>query len=98
MKKLLIALLIGLFSTSVFAEIIATLPNRANGFIYFTDTHCSGRGAYWKILYSVSDSGGASYGCWFYESGMVHVRWDSGNTSVFDAMALTIIKGNKGSI
>lgn len=96
MKKLLLALLL-CTSTLAQADIVAWLKNRAGGYIYFTDTHCSGKGAYWKILYATTDSGKSIFGCWFYADGMVHVEWNNGNTSAFNANDLTF-NTNKGSM
>ena len=95
MKKLLLILLL-CTSSLVHADILAWLKNRAGGYIYFTDTQCSGKGEYWKIVYGTTQSGGSTFGCWFYADGMVHVQWNSGNTSAFNASDLTF-NSNKGS-
>ena len=94
MKKLLIILM--LFSPLAQADILAWLKNQAGGYIYFTDTQCSRKGEYWKVVYGTNKSGGSTFGCWFYSDGMVHVQWDTGNTSAFNAADLTF-NSNKGS-
>ena len=52
MKKLLASLLLCL-SVHANAEVLATMPNNANGLMYFTDTHCPNKGDYWKIVFLV---------------------------------------------
>ena len=94
MKKLIIALLI-CFSSVAHADILAWLKNRAGGYMYFTDTQCSDKGAYWKIVYSTNDSGGSTFGCWFYSDGMVHVEWNNGGTSAFNVNDLTLNRNKK---
>jgi hypothetical protein len=94
MKKLLISLLfICNFAT---AGILATLNNQAGGVMYFTDAQCSQMGKSWRVVYSTYNGGQSSFGCWFYMDGMVHVQWNNGNTSAFEAKNLTI-NTNKGS-
>ena len=89
MKKLLLSLL--LVAGIANAEILATLQNRAGGIMYFTDTKCPTQSnPYWKIIYSTLSGGGTVWGCWLYDSGMVHVRWENGNTSAFDSRELTL--------
>lgn len=95
MKKLLLALLFCV--SSVHAEVVATLPNKAGDYMYFTNTRCDDNKPYWKIVYSVMSGGTSIFGCWFYDSNMVHVRWNSGGTSAFSVNDLTI-KAPKGSI
>jgi hypothetical protein len=93
MKKLLLSLLF--INSLVQAEILATAPNRANGLMYFTDTHCSGKGAYWKVIYSTFNGGSTTFGCWIYDSGMIHILWsDTQSTIVIPASDLTLV--NKG--
>ena len=91
MKKLL-ALLLLCLSVHANAEVIATMPNNANGLMYFTNTHCSGKSTYWKVVYSTYDNGRSIYGCWFFDDPMVHVEWNSGGTSAFHSSALTLVK------
>ena len=94
MKKLLIALL---FITNVQAEIIATMPNRSDGYMYFTDALCREKKSPWKVVYSTYDGGGTIWGCWFYDDGMVHVSWWNGDTSAFRAEQLTLKQRPKGN-
>ena len=94
MKKLLIALL---FITNDQAEIIATMPNRSNGYMYFTDTKCKDKANNWKVVYSTYDGGGTIWGCWFYDDGMVHVSWMNNETSAFEAERLTLKQKPRGS-
>jgi hypothetical protein len=94
MKKLLLGLL--LISSLVQAEILATAPNRANGLMYFTNTHCSGKGEYWKVIYSTFNGGSTTFGCWIYDSGMIHILWsETGNTIVIPASELTLMNRDK---
>lgn len=97
MKKLLLSLLFvcGLANSTI----LATLQNRAGGLMYFTDSQCARKNdPYWKIVYSTLSGGQTIWGCWFYSDGMVHVQWDSGDTSAFDARELNIRYNNKGSM
>lgn len=98
-KKLLIACIL-LVYTNANAEILALLRNQAGGIMYFTDTKCPTQSnPYWKIIYSTLSGGQTIWGCWFYDSGMVHVRWDNGNTSAFDANDLTLTnKSSRGGV
>ena len=94
-KKLLLILL--LVCGSANAEILALLRNQAGGIMYFTDAQCATESnPYWKIIYSTISGGQTVWGCWFYSDGMVHVRWQNGNTSAFDATDLTLTKKRSG--
>lgn len=95
MKKLILGALLAL-SINAYADTVAIMENNAGGLMHFTDAACpSKNNPYWKIIYSITKTGQSVYGCWIYADKMVHVQWDSGNTSAFYATDLTILKEEK---
>lgn len=100
MKKYIVIILVFLLGFALGveaqADTLATLKNRAGGVMYFSDAQCPGKDQYWKVIYSTLSGGQTIWGCWFYADGMVHVKWDSGQTSAFKASDLTI-NYNKGT-
>ena len=87
MKKLLLLLA---FCGVVHAEVIATLRNRSGGHIVLTDVvtdNCSG---YVGTVYSTSENNRISWGCWFVDQVMVHVRWLDGDTRAYPIDAFTV--------
>lgn len=80
MKKILASLVLCVSAvTSVKAETIATLPNRAGGKIVLTDEACVIRGKHYKDLNRVYNYGASGYtteGCWTIEGETVLVAWE----------------------
>ena len=80
MKRLLIALaLCGV----VHAETIATLKNKAGGYIILTDVatdRCSG---FVGAAYTTRSDNQTTWGCWFSDDMMVHIRWYDGDTRAY---------------
>ena len=81
MKNLILALGVSLVTiSSVQAEMLATLPNKAGGKIVLTDEMCvdpvtKERYDALKRAYNYSSEGGTSEGCYFVEDESVVVVW-----------------------
>lgn len=78
MKKILVSLLLCLSAAAANAEMIATLPNEANGKIVITDQPCKYEGKTWDKLnraYNYGSSGNSSEGCWAIEDEVVTIVW-----------------------
>jgi hypothetical protein len=68
---------------SAHADTIATLKNRAGGQIVLTDvetTQCKG---FVGAAYSTGDNNQTTWGCWFSDDLMVHIRWYDGDTRAY---------------
>jgi hypothetical protein len=80
MKRLLLALLfVPLVAT---AEEWLETSNAAGGKILLLQNKCRG-GKEGKMVISTTPSGPNIHGCWYYFAEMIHIAWESGNTSSF---------------
>ena len=77
MKKLLVALAI--FGVAQ-AETIATLKNKAGGYIYITNVVMDRCKGFSGTAYTTTDNNQTTFGCWFADDIMVHIRWPDGDT------------------
>ena len=84
-----------LFAGAAQAEIIATMPNKANGMIYLTN-NVTEKCKPMRVMFANDDVGKSIWGCWFIDDVVVHIKWDDGTTSAFRAGSFTLVKKNKG--
>ena len=95
MKKL-VAGLLGALCLSSAQAVEYSMPNKAGGEIRLTEAKCPDRGREtWNIVYTYASGGSASYGCWFFKDGMVHIRWNEGDSSIFSADSFREVKRNQ---
>lgn len=69
--------------TFAHADTIATMKNKAGGLIILTDvvtTQCKG---FVGAAYATADDNKTSWGCWFSDEIMVHIRWHDGDTRAY---------------
>lgn len=87
MKKIFILLaLCGL----AHAETIATLRNKAGGLIVLTDVQTDRCRDFVGAVYSTMENNQTSWGCWFTDDLMVHIRWSDGDTRAYPIENFTI--------
>lgn len=80
MKRLLIALaLCGVVN----AETIATLKNKAGGYIILTDVATDRCRGFVGAAYATMENNQTTWGCWFSDDMMVHIRWYDGDTRAY---------------
>lgn len=76
MKKLLLALM---FVSSIsFADIAATMNNKANGKLVLTSDTCAKYPTMY-LAYSSMPNSPTLWGCWYSDKIYVHIRWDDGD-------------------
>ncbi len=88
MKKLLIFL--ALWCGLANADIIATLRNRAGGLIVLTDVSIDRCKNYAGTAYTTGSDSKTSWGCWFSDDLMVHIRWTDGDTTAYPIENFTV--------
>lgn len=76
MKKLLLALL--LVSNISYADIAATMRNKAGGYIALTSDVCSTSDTMFQA-YSSMPNHSTMWGCWYSDTINVHIRWSDGD-------------------
>lgn len=98
MRKL-IAITAAVLSIGVaHADTEFSMPNKAGGEIRLTSAQCPGKGKEkWSVMYAFSPSGLATYGCWFFGNNVVHVAWEDGTHSIFQASSFSPVQSNKPS-
>lgn len=65
------------------AEVVATLKNRAGGYIVLTDVVTDRCREFAGSVYTTSDNNQTTWGCWFTDDVMVHIRWNDGDTRAY---------------
>lgn len=94
----LIAITAAVFTIGVAQAEEFAAPNNGGGEIRLTQAQCPTKGRdKWSVVYSYSDKGAASYGCWFFGNNLVHVAWDDGTHSIFKASSFSPVQSNKPS-
>jgi hypothetical protein len=87
MKKLLLALA---FCGFAHADTVATLKNKAGGLIILTDVVTEQCRNFVGAAYTTRSDNQTSWGCWFSDDMMVHIRWHDGDTRAYPIDSFTI--------
>ena len=80
------------------AEAIAQMPNEGGGFIVLTDDECKYEGKIYKglnRLYSYTQQGYTSEGCYGLEDETIVAVWKSGNKMRYPLSSFSLIKKAK---
>jgi hypothetical protein len=88
MKKFLMCLM--LCAGMAHADIIATLRNKAGGLIVLTDVSIDRCKNYAGTAYATGSDSKTTWGCWFSDDLMVHVRWTDGDTTAYPLENFTV--------
>ena len=88
LRKILPVLL--LWCSVAHADIIATLKNRAGGVIVLTDVPTDRCKNYAGTAYATGSDSKTSWGCWFSDDLMVHIRWTDGDTTAYPIENFTV--------
>ena len=65
------------------AETIATLKNKAGGYIILTDVATDRCRGFVGAAYATMENNQTTWGCWFSDDMMVHIRWYDGDTRAY---------------
>ena len=72
------------------ADTIATLRNKAGGVIVLTDVQTDRCRDFVGAVYATMDNNQTSWGCWFSDDLMVHIKWNDGDTRAYPIDSFTI--------
>ena len=75
---------------SIYAETIATMRNRAGGLIILTDVSTERCKAFAGVAYTTTEDNRSTWGCWFSDELMVHIRWPDGDPRAYPIENFTI--------
>lgn len=70
-------------SSVVNADTVATLRNKAGGYIILTDVATERCRGFVGAAYATMDNNQTQWGCWFSDDLMVHIRWSDGDTRAY---------------